>query len=212
VDRSSGLWQLEVVRCPPGLASGELIPVELLKPMKTITATELARLHAANPGLELLDVRTPAEFGEVHLSFATNVPLDRLNPRELVSARKGGEAPVYVICRSGKRGAMACERIAAAGLDEVYNVEGGTEAAIAAGLPAVRGRKAMSLERQVRIVAGILVLAGAGLGWQLHPAWYGLSALVGAGLVFAGVTDTCAMGMLLAKMPWNQRSTACRGG
>jgi rhodanese-related sulfurtransferase len=176
--------------------------------MKSITASELDRLRLANPDLQLIDVRTPAEFGEVHLPYATNIPLDRLNPRELLAGRNGNARPVYVICRGGKRGAMACERLAAAGLAEVFNVEGGTDAAVAAGLSVVRGHKAMSLERQVRIVAGALVLAGVILGWRVHPALYGLAAFVGAGLVFSGVTDTCTMGMLLAKMPWNQRSGA----
>ena len=73
-----------------------------------------------------------------------------------------------------------------------------------AGLPVVRGKKAISLERQVRIAAGSLVLLGVLLGWLVHPAFIGLSAFVGAGLVFAGVTDTCGMGMMLARMPWNQ--------
>lgn len=174
--------------------------------MKSVTPAELDRLHSANPGLQLIDVRTPAEFGEMHLPYAVNVPLDRLNPREILKGRVDNGQPVYVICRGGKRGAMACERLAAAGMGEIFNVEGGTDAAVAAGLTVIRGRKAMSLERQVRIVAGALVLAGVILGWQLHPALYGLSAFIGAGLVFAGLTDTCAMGMLLAKMPWNQRS------
>jgi hypothetical protein len=72
----------------------------------------------------------------------------------------------------------------------------------------VRGKKVVSLERQVRIAAGSLVLLGVGLGWYVHPGFFGLAAFVGAGLVFAGVTDTCGMGMLLARMPWNQ----CGGG
>jgi hypothetical protein len=76
------------------------------------------------------------------------------------------------------------------------------------GLPVVRGKKAISLERQVRIAAGLLVLLGALLGWLVHPALVGLSAFVGAGLVFAGVTDTCGMGLLLARMPWNQVNDA----
>ena len=72
------------------------------------------------------------------------------------------------------------------------------------GIPVIRGKKVMSLERQVRIAAGSMVFAGAALGFFVHPYWIGLSAFVGAGLVFAGVTDTCGMGMMLAKMPWNQ--------
>ena len=88
----------------------------------------------------------------------------------------------------------------------VVNVEGGTLAWEKAGLPVVPGKKAISLERQVRIAAGLLVLLGTAFGWFVHPAFLGLSAFVGAGLVFAGVTDTCGMGMLLARMPWNGRS------
>ena len=68
----------------------------------------------------------------------------------------------------------------------------------------VRGAKVISLERQVRIAAGLLVLVAVTLGWLVHPAFLGLAAFVGAGLVFAGVTDTCGMGLLLARMPWNR--------
>ncbi|MBY0459619.1 MAG: DUF2892 domain-containing protein, partial [Gemmataceae bacterium] len=84
------------------------------------------------------------------------------------------------------------------------NVEGGTLACVEAGLPVFRGRKMMSLERQVRIAAGSLVLLGVGLSF-VHEAFLGVSGFVGAGLVFAGVTDTCGMGLLLARMPWNRR-------
>ena len=74
----------------------------------------------------------------------------------------------------------------------------------AAGLPVVRGKATMSLERQVRIAAGLLVLVGVTLGFTVHPYWFGLSGFVGAGLAFAGITDTCMMGMMLAKLPWNR--------
>ncbi len=92
----------------------------------------------------------------------------------------------------------------AAGLSDVINIEGGTSAWEQAGLPVVRGKKAMSLERQVRIAAGSLILVGVILSFVVHPYLIGISAFVGAGLVFAGITDTCGMGMMLAKMPWNQ--------
>jgi hypothetical protein len=92
----------------------------------------------------------------------------------------------------------------AAGFANTINVEGGTLACEVAGVPVVRGKKMMSLERQVRITAGSLVLVGAVLGFFVHPYWIGLSAFIGAGLAFAGITDTCGMGMMLAKMPWNQ--------
>ncbi len=173
--------------------------------VSTITPKQLAELCKSSGKPDLIDVRTPVEFREVHVEFARNVPLDRLDPSELMQSRNGSkDDPVYLICRSGSRGRQACEKFLAAGFANVVNVEGGTLACVESGLPVVRGRKAISLERQVRIAAGLLVLLGALLGWLVHPAFIGLSAFIGAGLVFAGVTDTCGMGMLLARMPWNQ--------
>jgi len=159
--------------------------------------------------IELIDVRTPAEYEEVHVQFARNVPLDQLDPVAVMHARNGSSAePLYVICRSGGRGKLACEKFIQSGYANVLNVEGGTIACEQAGLPVMRGRKTVSLERQVRIAAGSLVLLGSLLGWFIHPEFNGLAAFVGAGLVFAGITDTCGMGMLLARMPWNQSSPA----
>jgi rhodanese-related sulfurtransferase len=171
----------------------------------TITPRELDRLRTAGQAADLLDVRTPVEYREVHVARARNVPLDRLDPMAVMQRGQGsGEQPLYLICRSGSRGRQACEKFLAAGYSNVVNVEGGTLAWVEAGLPVVRGKQAISLERQVRIVAGSLVLLGVLLGWLVHPALLGLSAFVGAGLVFAGVTDTCGMGLLLARMPWNR--------
>ncbi|MCA9269892.1 MAG: rhodanese-like domain-containing protein, partial [Planctomycetales bacterium] len=145
------------------------------------------------------------------VDFAENAPLDQLDPQRLLRADAGApQQKIYVICRSGARGEKACQKFHSMGFTEVVNVAGGTLACEQAGLPLARGKKAISLERQVRIAAGSLVLLGAVLGWLAHPAFIGLSAFVGAGLVFAGVTDTCGMGMLLARMPWNQcESSAC---
>ena len=168
----------------------------------TISARELhERLQNRGP-IDLIDVRTPAEFREIHATMARNVPLESLDCQQLITSRSANE-PLYVICRSGSRGKQACEKIEAAGCHHVVNVDGGTLAWEQAGLPVVRGKKTISLERQVRIAAGLLVLIGAGLSF-VHPYWIGLSAFVGAGLVFAGITDTCGMAMILARMPWNQ--------
>jgi rhodanese-related sulfurtransferase len=176
----------------------------------TITPQKLAELNRQGQGVDLIDVRTPVEFREVHVEFAHNVPLDRLDPAGVAQLRKSAaDQPLYVICRSGGRGSQACEKLQAAGLTNVVNVEGGTLAWDAAGLPVTRGKKAMSLERQVRIAAGSLVLIGVILSLTVHPYLIGLSAFVGAGLVFAGITDTCGMGMMLAKMPWNQVKDSC---
>jgi rhodanese-related sulfurtransferase len=180
--------------------------------VSTITPQQLIELCKGNGNPDLIDVRTPVEFREVHVEFARNVPLDRLDPATLLASRNGSkDEPLYLICRAGSRGRQACEKFLAAGFTNVVNVEGGTLACLECGLPVVRGKKAISLERQVRIAAGLLVLLGALLGWLVHPAFIGLSALIGAGLVFAGVTDTCGMGMLLARMPWNQVKETASG-
>lgn len=173
--------------------------------VQTITPHELEGLRRQNQVVDLIDVRTPVEYREVHADPARSIPLDRLDPRAVMEGRNGTQhEPLYVICRSGNRGRQVCEAFQAAGFSNVVNVEGGTLAWEQAGLPVVRGKKAVSLERQVRIAAGSLVVLGTALGAFVHPAFLGLSAFVGAGLVFAGVTDTCGMGMFLARMPWNR--------
>jgi len=173
--------------------------------LTSISSREVHGLQAAGQPLDLIDVRTPVEYREVHVEFARNVPLDRLNPAEVVLGRNGAaDLPLYVICRAGGRGKQACEKFIAAGFPQVVNVEGGTLAWIEAGLPVVRGKKVISLERQVRIAAGLLILLGILLGWLVHPAFCALSAFVGAGLVYAGLTDRCGMALLLARMPWNR--------
>ena len=169
--------------------------------VKTIGATELARLLKDQRHLELIDVRTPVEFQEQHVAGADNVPLEKLNAATF-SNRPG---PVYFLCQRGGRGKQACEKLARAGIADAVNVEGGTLACAEAGIPTIRGRKAISLERQVRIAAGSLVFIGAVLAWLVNPAFVLLSGFVGAGLIFSGITDTCGMGLLLARMPWNQR-------
>lgn len=173
--------------------------------IQTITPQELSERKAAGQPVELIDVRTPVEFREMHVDFAKNLPLDRLDPNQ-INGQIPSDTPLYVICRSGGRGKQACEKLTASGRANVVNVAGGTLAWEQAGLPVVRGKKAMSLERQVRIAAGTLVLIGSAVGAFFHPAGIALAAFVGAGLVFAGLTDTCGMAMLLARMPWNQVS------
>jgi rhodanese-related sulfurtransferase len=177
-----------------------------------IKAQELAELCNEGKKIDLIDVRTPVEYREVHVEIARNIPLDQLDVAAFLQSRNGSaNEPLYFICRSGNRSQQACEKFLKAGFSNVVNIEGGTLACVKAGLPVIRGKKAISLERQVRIAAGSLVLLGAALSF-VHPAFIGLSAFIGAGLVFAGITDTCGMGLLLARMPWNQSSqgsTSC---
>ncbi len=174
--------------------------------ISTISPAGLAQRYSAGEPCDLIDVRTPLEYRALHVKFARNVPLDQLQPQAVVTGRNGARnAPLYIICQSGGRSRKACELFLQAGYSNVVSVDGGTTACEQAGLPMIQGKKAISLERQVRIAAGSLVLVGAILGYFVHPAFFGLSAFVGAGLVFAGISDTCGMGMLLARMPWNRR-------
>jgi rhodanese-related sulfurtransferase len=169
-----------------------------------ISPTELADLINSGNIVDLIDVCTPLEYRAVHIEFARNIPLDQLDPAEIMQSRSKADDPLYIICASGNRGQLACEKFHKAGFSQVVNIEGGKSACLETSLPVVRGRKAISLDRQVRMVIGSLVLAGNLLGWLLHPAFYILSTFMGAGLLFAGITDTCALGMLLARMPWNR--------
>jgi len=173
----------------------------------TISPAAFANLLAAG-GVELIDVRTPVEFAEVHVQGARNIPLDRLDPAALKGENADHSRTLYVVCRSGSRGRKGCEALLAGGFTNVINVDGGTLACEAAELPVVRGTKMMSLERQVRIAAGGISLIGAVLALTVDSWFAGIPAFIGAGLAFAGVTDTCTMGMMLAKMPWNRHALA----
>jgi rhodanese-related sulfurtransferase len=178
--------------------------------VRTASPAEVAASQPQGKPPEIIDVRQPAEYAEAHVAGAKLVPLDVLDPKAVMADRNGGaEQPLYVICQSGSRSATAVEKFRSAGFDNVVSVAGGTKGWEQAGLPVVRGRKIMSLERQVRIGAGALILLGILLGWLLHPGFLGLSAFVAGGLVFAGVTDWCGMGLLLARMPWNNRTDDC---
>lgn len=173
--------------------------------MSATTPAELNAIRATDSNTTLIDVRSPAEFEEVHAVGAVNVPLDKFKAAEVVSShRLNSDQPVYLICKMGGRAQRACDALAAAGLGSAVNVVGGTDAWAAAGLPVNRGNKqAFSIQRQVQLVAGSLALAGALLSF-VHPWWVFLSAFIGAGLVFSGLTNTCGMGTVLAGMPWNQ--------
>lgn len=169
-----------------------------------ITPADAARLGTPSDTV-WLDVRSPMEYREVHLAGSRLIPLDAMDGSSLASELTGKK--VVIICRSGQRAKRAAATLAAAGVGDLAILDGGVLAWEAAGLPVNRGPAGLSLERQVRIAAGMLVLSGVVLGTWVHPAFYGLSGLVGAGLIFAGVTDWCGMGLLLARAPWNKCAT-----
>lgn len=153
----------------------------------------------------VLDVRTGVEHAGVALKQEHHhIPLDEFDAKKFLRDNRIDPArPVYTLCRSGKRATQAAEALIAAGHDNVQVVEGGITACEAAGIP-VRKGTVMSLERQVRIAAGLLVILGVALGASVSPWFYALAGFVGGGLVFAGVTDYCGMALVLAKAPWNK--------
>jgi rhodanese-related sulfurtransferase len=171
------------------------------------TVQHLQAAIAAGENLSLVDVRTPAEFAAEHIDGSRLVPLDRLSGPALTELAAESATQVLV-CATGRRAGLAAEKLAAAGGALPRVLAGGLNAWIQAGHPVVRGKGAISLERQVRITAGLLVLAGIALGSLVNPAFYALSGFVGAGLIFAGITDWCGMALLLARMPWNQSRQA----
>lgn len=168
----------------------------------SVDVTTARALIAADPDVLVVDVRTAAEFETVHIDGAINLPLDQVDAHlRQIAAGAGGK--LLLICQSGNRATQAQRKLAAAGLSDAIVLSGGMNSWIASGAPVVRGRQKWSLERQVRLVAGGIVLASIVADLWL-PGVRFVGAFVGAGLVFASVTDTCAMGMLLARLPYNR--------
>jgi rhodanese-related sulfurtransferase len=156
--------------------------------------------------LLLIDVRTPAEFGTAHIEGSYNVPLDTLAEHRGELARHLDRTTV-LICQSGGRAAQAEQRLAEAGLTNTHVLDGGLGAWMTAGFAVRRGEQRWSLERQVRLVAGAIVLLSILVSIAWPPARF-LAGAIGAGLTFAALTDTCAMGVLLSKLPYN-RAGSC---
>ena len=159
----------------------------------------------ASAGALLLDVRSPAEFRSGRVQGAVNLPLENVTAESVRALLVGNDQKtVVLLCASGGRARTAAKKLAASGLKTLV-VQGGTNSCQQAGLPIDKDAGGViSIERQVRIAAGTLVFGGVLLGANVHPGFYGLSAFVGAGLVFAGVTDWCGMGLLIARAPWNR--------
>ncbi len=152
----------------------------------------------------VVDVREADEHAAERIAGARPVPLSRFDP----TAVPAGDGPrVVLCCRSGKRAAEAAGHLVRAGRSDVWLLEGGLEAWKAAGLPVEFGRGPhISILRQVQITAGGLVVAGTILGATVSPWFLLLSGGVGAGLMFAGISGTCGLASVLARMPWNRVS------
>jgi rhodanese-related sulfurtransferase len=171
-----------------------------------IDAAELNELKKTGDGPRLIDVRTPGEFETAHIPGAYNVPLDLLQEHRDEIAQHLDEN-VVLICRSGQRASTAGQTLRDAGLPNVSILEGGMTAWQDKGFGVRRGAQRWDLERQVRLVAGSIVLSSV-LGSIAAPKLKWVAAAIGAGLTTAALTNTCAMGMMLAKLPYN-RGASC---
>jgi rhodanese-related sulfurtransferase len=171
-----------------------------------LSVGDVAELLKSEANARLLDVRTPGEYESVHIRGAYNVPLDTL-AEHATEIRANVADPIVLVCQSGQRARVAEEALKEGGLRNLHVLDGGVNGWVKAGQPVVRGAKRMSLERQVRIVAGMLAGMGGVLALSFNPVFALLSVFVGSGLVFAGVTDTCGMAMVLSRLPYNRAVT-----
>jgi glyoxylase-like metal-dependent hydrolase (beta-lactamase superfamily II)/rhodanese-related sulfurtransferase len=176
---------------------GEAAQIEMIKP------TDAAKILKTDPQAKILDVRSAMEINQVHLDNYLNIPINELAVRMVELSNKNQN--YLVLCHSGNRAAMAADMLMQAGIHNVKVIQGGIAQWQKDKLPVVKGVGGVSLERQVRAIAGSLVLIGIILSWLVHPAFIIISAFVGCGLVFAGITDNCMMGMMLMKLPYNKK-------
>ncbi len=180
----------------------------------SITPTRLHVLQNHTENIEIIDVRTPSEYRSGHIEGARLLPLDELHSENL-SQRIGEKIgdpkqTLYLTCQSGFRAGQAAELLADAGYRGVTVIEGGTEAWEKAGLPMKRCGSAISLERQVQITIGSLIVLKVFFGFTVHELFFALAAFIGSGLIVAGITRWCGMAQLIARMPWN-RGGGCTG-
>jgi glyoxylase-like metal-dependent hydrolase (beta-lactamase superfamily II) len=171
-----------------------------------VAAEDAVRRVATGGAPSIVDVRSGVEWETEHVPGARHVPLEEVAARidEVLAA----PPPRLLLCRTGRRAQTARATLASRGVGAIAVVDGGIEAYRGAGGLTVRGGAGLSLERQVRIAAGSIGLVGSLLALLVHPAFLAVPAFIGAGQVFAGVTDWCGMGLLLARMPWNRRRAA----
>jgi rhodanese-related sulfurtransferase len=171
-----------------------------------VDVAQVQRMLADDPSVRILDVRTGGEFLGVHIPGSYNVPLDTLS--EHAPDLADLEHPVVLVCQSGGRATQAHQHLRTAGKDRLHILEGGMNAWTAAGGDVVRGETTRwAMDRQVRLAAGSMVLAGV-LASVVAPKAKWLAAGVAGGLVYSAVSNTCAMAGVLAKLPYN-RTDAC---
>lgn len=175
-------------------------------PLKTVDAATLKRWLDSGEAV-LVDVREPAEHAAESIAEAKPIPLASLSKAAL-PACAGKKLVLH--CQKGARGGAACQKLLADDPDmELYNLSGGIEAWRQAGLTVeTSGSFFLPLDRQVQLTVGLFVLIGSALAYFAHPLFMLLPAFIGAGLVFAGLSGTCGLALLLARMPWNRNAKA----
>ncbi len=171
-----------------------------------IAETSAASNNATRQDLNPLyvDVRTPQEFENVHIDGARNIPLPDLHAYIEELKTLSQQRPIMLVCRTQNRVKIAYDYLTNNGVTSCDILEGGITTWVDQGKPVIRGQQGISLEGQVRAIAGGLIILGVALGFTVHSGFFFLPAIVGAGLVHAGVTDSCLMGMLLSKLPMNR--------
>jgi len=176
---------------------GEAAALEMITPKDALGIVE------KNPLVKLLDVRSALEFSQVHIKDSINIPIDMLSAKinDLSQSRQS----YIVLCRTGNRSPMAADMLIQSGIHGVKVMQGGMTRWQKEGLSVIKGEGGISLERQVRLIAGSLVLLGIILSWLVHWAFIFVPVFVSCGLIFAGLTDNCLMGMLLMKLPYNKK-------
>jgi glyoxylase-like metal-dependent hydrolase (beta-lactamase superfamily II)/rhodanese-related sulfurtransferase len=176
---------------------GEALSLEMISPKEANSLTN------KDTQVKFLDVRSVLEFNQAHIKGSINVPIDILAAKvnELSQAKQA----YIVLCRTGNRSPMAADMLIQSGIHEVKVMDGGINRWQKERFSVIKGEGGISLERQVRVMAGSIVLFGIFLSWFIHPGFIGISIFVCCGLIYAGLTDNCMMGMLLMKLPYNRK-------
>ena len=176
---------------------GEAAAIEMITPKDAL------EFVGKNSQAKLLDVRSALEFGEVHIKDSINVPIDMLSAK--INDLGQSKQNYIVLCRTGNRSPMAADMLIQSGIHGIKVMQGGMVRWQKERLFVIKGEGGISLERQVRIIAGSLVLFGILLSWFVHWAFIFISVFISCGLIYAGFSDNCLMGMLLMRLPYNKK-------
>ena len=178
--------------------------------LEMISPGGASALIKQDPQTKILDVRSALEFSQAHIEDSLNIPIDMISAK--INELSQSKQNYLVLCHTGNRAAMAADMLIQSGIHTVKVMEGGIMRWQKERLPVIKGQGGMSLERQVRLIAGSLVLLGIVTSWLLHWAFIFVSVFICSGLIYAGLTDNCLMGMLLMKLAYNKKLYKVKSG